>query len=450
MRWPIPFLLLLACTAPTPPPTDEAPKSETEAWSNPAEAEDTNPEPDHVEVRLTADFRNFTVGETEVEGYAYNGQNPGPTIRMKVGDTLQATLVNNLDVPTTIHWHGLSVPYEMDGVTWSEDPVGPGESFEYRFTVNQAGTFWYHPHFDTERQVDLGLYGMLIVEDPEAPPVAKELNLVMDSWGDYHSDPNHRHYGTIRSWTVNGLEQPEIPVNAGDVIHMRILNASNIGYLSLSGPFRIIAGDQGWLPEPQSPEFVVLAPGDRIETEWVAGSEDLKLMHTPYAMHGGGAYGDAIPMATLVPTGDSAAPLPPSWPTLDGPPSPDAPASDLVYIFQGDDSSGSWMINGEVFPEITVHTLEMGTEAIIEVRNMSSVEHPFHLHGFHFEVLSTNGVPSAYRRIEDTLNLKIRDRVKLKILVNNPGFWMAHCHILPHAHGGMMTVIEVPNDSEEE
>ena len=131
----------------------------------------------------------------------------------------------------------------------------------------------------------------------------------------------------------------------------------------------------------------------------------------------------------------------PGVPSADG-------APDIVYVFQGDDTSGVWMINGEVFPDITIHQLPLGQDAIIEIRNMSAVEHPFHLHGFHFEVLSVNDEPSLHRRIEDTLNIRIRDRVRLKIDVNNPGYWMTHCHILPHAYGGMMTVLHVPEAGE--
>jgi len=247
---------------------------------------------------------------------------------------------------------------------------------------------------------------------------------------------------------VNGLKQPDIDVASGDLIRMRILNASNIGYLSLSGSFRVIASDQGWLSQPHEGEGTVLGPGDRIEAEWRVGSQQMHLMTYPYAMHGGGAYGVPIALATLSPIGLASAPPEYSWPQRDGDVSEDPGVTDLVYVFQGDDSSGVWMINGEVFPDITIHQLPMDTTAIIEVRNMSSVEHPFHLHGFSFEVLSVNGEPSSVLRIEDTLNLSIRDRVRLKVMVDNPGFWMTHCHILPHAYGGMMTIIEVPEPSE--
>ena len=114
-----------------------------------------------------------------------------------------------------------------------------------------------------------------------------------------------------------------------------------------------------------------------------------------------------------------------------------------MYAFSGSDRTGLWLINGETFPDVTVHELAYDSEAVIEVRNLSPSEHPFHLHGLHFEVLSVNGRPSPWRTIEDTFNLRIRDRVRLKVQADNPGDWMTHCHILPHADDGMMTVLRV-------
>ena len=128
-----------------------------------------------ISFELIASFHNHDTPYGFVPGYAYNGITPGPTIRGKVGDTLQVTLTNELLTPTTIHWHGAHVPWEMDGATWNMDPVTPGETFVYSFPLTQAGTFWYHPHFDTDSQVDLGLYGMLIVEEEEEPQLDFDL-----------------------------------------------------------------------------------------------------------------------------------------------------------------------------------------------------------------------------------------------------------------------------------
>src|SRR5438477_7049106 len=104
----------------------------------------------------------FASGLT-IRGFAYNGQVPGPVIEANVGDTVVVRLSNNLPQATTIHWHGIRVPAEMDGTEAVQPPVEPGQTFEYRFVVPDAGTFWYHSHTNETEQLERGLYGALIV-----------------------------------------------------------------------------------------------------------------------------------------------------------------------------------------------------------------------------------------------------------------------------------------------
>lgn len=92
-----------------------------------------------------------------IPGFGFNGQAPGPTIRGEVGDTLVVHLKNSLPEPTTIHWHGLRVPNEMDGTQMVQNPIKPGETFEYRFMLPDAGTFWYHPHTHESEQMERGM-----------------------------------------------------------------------------------------------------------------------------------------------------------------------------------------------------------------------------------------------------------------------------------------------------
>ena len=103
----------------------------------------------------------------------------------------------------------------------------------------------------------------------------------------------------------------------------------------------------------------------------------------------------------------------------------------------------TWRINGEEFPDVTVERVDLGQDVVMELRNLSATEHPFHLHGMRFEVLSRDGVPPAAHTLEDTVNLGLHETVRVRVLADNEGFWMTHCHILPHADGGMMTVLQV-------
>lgn len=414
---------------------------------SPKEAPNLATEPNRVRVDLVAESFQHDTPFGLVAGYAYNGQTPGPTIRGKIGDILEVHLTNNLMTPTTIHWHGAHVPWNMDGVTWNQDPVEPGETFVYSFPLTQSGTFWYHPHFDTDSQVDLGLYSLLIVDDPGAAETDHELLLVFDSFEENvheeSTEHTHLHGGTvIRDWLVNGASQPELSFPAGTTVRVRMLNASNTGYLDLRWPgLRKIGGDQGLFGRVESPDFVRLSPGDRVEVEWLVGSEPFEIANHPYTLMGGSTYGDPKVVLNVVPFGEGSAPLGASWGEATEAPTQDPGSTDVVYVFTGSPRSGEWLINGESYPEVKVEEVAAGESIVMEVRNLSPSEHPFHMHGVSFEVLSVNGVPPTNRRIEDTMNVGIYEVVRLRVINTNPGDWMVHCHILSHAHNGMMTVI---------
>jgi len=108
--------------------------------------------------------------------WAYNGQVPGPTFRVRLGETVRVNFTNRLPQATTVHWHGVRVPNGMDGVPHvTQGPVEPGESFIYEFTPKDAGTFWFHPHVRSSEQVERGLYGVLVVEDEKPAPYDRDV-----------------------------------------------------------------------------------------------------------------------------------------------------------------------------------------------------------------------------------------------------------------------------------
>lgn len=443
-------LLLAGCKPPPAviPDDEEVPAPTGEAaplLTSPAEAEDLDPAEDVARVSLVAERATYTVGDLTIEGYAYNGQNPGPTIRARLGDTVVIDFQNLIDTPTTVHWHGLKVSNEMDGVEWVSEPLLPGASFTYTFTATQAGTFWYHPHLDVEHQVDLGLYGAVVIEDPADPVPDRELVVVWDAWGeadpvDEHTAPNPN----ALLWTANGLVSPRVALGAGEAVRVRMINASNAGYLDLSWPgLRQLGADQGLFGTPAEPASALLAPGDRADFEWVAGTEDFDVQTAMYTPSGGSAWGDPRALLAVEMESPEEAGTPLSWSGADEPVSEDPSWTDLMYVLQGGAAAEDWLINGETYPDVTVRSLPTGADAVIEVRNLSATEHPFHLHGHTFEVLSVDGVPPAQRTVEDTVNVKTRQTVRLRLLADNPGDWMVHCHLLGHEAGGMMTVLRV-------
>ena len=434
-------------------------------------AEDLDPADDVVHVALEALITMHIVPGGLHQGYSYNGGLPGPTIEAKLGDTLRVDLTNSLDMPTTIHWHGVHVPWAMDGVTWMTEPIHAGEEFAYEFPLNQAGTYWYHPHFNTAQQVEGGLYGVLVVHDPADPVPDREFVLVFDGLGEFsgngsgehvegdeHEDEEHKGGAhahamepTVRQWLVNKELQPTITMKGGTWARVRMVNTSNMGYLALEMPdMRHIAGDQGLLPALQKPSMLVLGPGDRADVVWLIGEEGFDVVAKPYTLNGGATietldapWGRSQTVLTVAVEEPAPAPPMPTFPWSGQAVSPDPEYTDVVYTLSGSDHAGQWLINGERFPDVTVETLSLDSQAVIEIRNLSRTHHPFHIHGHGFEVLSTNGVASPYYRFEDTIDVGIRQRVRLRLHADNPGDWMTHCHILPHAEDGMMTVLRV-------
>jgi FtsP/CotA-like multicopper oxidase with cupredoxin domain len=478
--------VLAACQAPgadddsLPPEGGETPDADRPRIASPAEPEDGDPDPSVLDVALVADEFDYEVAGELVSGFAYNGQVPGPTLRASVGETLRVRFRNDLEFETTIHWHGLSVPYAMDGVAWQSAPIPPGGEFFYEFELLQAGTFWYHPHFDTVSQVDKGLFGALVVEDPAEPLADVDAVLVVDAWdesgdgtggaahmgggeargddGDADDDDSAAHEGAGHSpdgsgiprlWLVNGQADPILPVPAGSVVRARIVNASNESYAWLNWPeIRQIGSDQGLLPALASPDALLLAPGDRADVELLVGSGGIDVFALPYSLHGGPAIGDPRRILTVEPLDEEEGEPPPAPPGLDWPfapavPTPDPGWTDVLWAFSGDPMTGDWLINGAAFPDVAIEELLLGDEAIVELRNLSPTEHPFHLHGMPFEVLSVDGVAPSFLTMEDTVNVRLYESLRLRLLAENPGDWMAHCHILAHAEGGMMTVLRV-------
>jgi FtsP/CotA-like multicopper oxidase with cupredoxin domain len=455
-------ILVLACTAhspldstgqPTPGhtgPKDSGTSGSTDsdapvhpALAPPAQLEDLDPDPAVLHVTLDAAPFTYAIGDTTIDGLAYNSQVPGPTLHGNLGDTLIVDFTNSLDEYTTVHWHGLPVPWEMDGITWMQDPIEPGGTFTYTFTLDRAGTYWYHPHFNGgDDQADRGLYGAIVVDDPDDPAPDVDVVLVLDAGIEHVEGTDVHMFAPDGPWTVDGLVDPAFSVASGSVVRARLLNASNTGYLDLSWPdARVIGTDQGLGAALATPASLVLAPGDRADVEWRVGPEGFSLTNAPYSLAGGSAYGEPSEILSIQPTGKAAAPPGLAWGFSESAPTADGAGTDIVWVFSGD--GDVWMMNGETYPNVPVEEIDYGVPTTIEVRNLSASEHPFHLHGNNFEVLSVDGVAPPFQDIEDTVNVPIRSTVRLRVVSDNPGDWMAHCHILPHAEGGMMAVLRV-------
>ncbi len=144
----------------------------------------TPPASPAVEMDFEPAETEIDLGGVSVRTWAYNGRVPGTEIRIRKGETLRAAVSNKLPAETSVHWHGLAIVNDMDGVPpLTQSAIPSGEAFTYDFVVPDAGTYWYHSHVGT--QLDRGLYGPLIIEDPnEKAAYDEELVVVLDDWID--------------------------------------------------------------------------------------------------------------------------------------------------------------------------------------------------------------------------------------------------------------------------
>jgi FtsP/CotA-like multicopper oxidase with cupredoxin domain len=395
--------------------------------------------------------------------WAYNGQVPGPTLRIKLGETLRVRFTNNLPEDTTIHWHGVRLPNAMDGVPYiTQKPVKPGETFVYEFTPKDAGTFWFHPHVRASEQVERGLYGVLIVEDPQPPPYSRELVWVLDDWllenGEIYPHFNTRHDLAMDGrWgnaiTINGRTDTVVKVQPGERLRIRMLNTANgrvfapdFGELDA----KVIAVDGLYLREPIPLRGFELAPGNRIDVDVAferSGTMPFEVIDTFFSKRPNRLARFEIDGA-LVDTPRFASPARakvPRW--ADG---LDAP---IAHTFRLNAQAGgpfgiSWTIDGVAFMNHehampASATLTRGKFARLHFTNESARIHPIHTHGMFFRLLARNGTAVDEPFFRDTVLIHPREEIDVGVVPTDAGTWMMHCHILEHAEAGMMTTIDV-------
>lgn len=231
--------------------------------------------------------------DVTVAAYAYNGQVPGPMLRVTAGEKIRVILTNNLSGPTTIHWHGVDVPIEMDGVPGiSQEPVKPGESFTYEFTVpNTPGTFFYHTHVMPDRQQALGLYGAFIIEPRTRMANAwdSEHTLMLGEWtvkagGNVPAMPMEGMFPNY--FTINGKawdSTERFTAKVGERVLFRLIGSGSFSHpIHMHGaPFKVIAVDGHPLPEAQQMvrDTLTVNPGERYDILWTPTRPGTWLIH---------------------------------------------------------------------------------------------------------------------------------------------------------------------------
>ncbi len=416
-------------------------------------------------------------GQT-TQAWCYAGKLPGPLIDVYEGDTVEIVFVNQLPQPSTIHWHGLSVPNDQDGGPMQLVPAGGRHTYRFTLPKGSAGTYWFHPHphHMTAEQVFRGLAGTFIVrakDDPLAAIVETHLmfsDLKLDMQGAIM--PN-----TVMDW-MNGREGQFVLVN-GQLrptldVHMpqrwRLWNACSARYLHLVGvPMVLVGTDGGLLASGQAIESLLLAPGERAEVivnppatgqqqatlkalayergkmrmgddQKASVEEEITLVDVTLMGHGSDTVPERLRMIT--PLGEAMV-------------TRQVLLTEIVDMetVRIDPQSGrpegmQFLINGKTFDHQRADfTGRVGDVELWEIINASDMDHPFHVHGTQFQIVNrqtgfdvTHDSMLAWR---DTVNVKPGQIVRIKVRFDLPGDWMFHCHILEHEDLGMMGVIRI-------
>ncbi|GAA2932021.1 multicopper oxidase family protein [Streptomyces thioluteus] len=450
------------------------------------------------EVKLTAARTELDLGGRKVTSWAYGDTLPGKEIRVTAGDTLALRLANHLPQATSLHWHGLPLRNDMDGVPGvTQRPIAPGAAFDYRFAVTHPGTYWVHPHSGVQQ--DRGLYAPLIVEDPKEPlKYDKEWVVVLDDWVDgvEGSTPD-----AVMAELAKGMSH-DMGGGMGGMHHMSMTSAS----VSSDGPSRmlmgatspVLGGDAGDVAypyylvngrTPDAPETFTAKPGDRIRVRFVNAGGD-----TAFRVALGGhrmtvTHTDGFPVRhvetdslllgmgerydVLVTAGDGVFPLTAlaegkkrtalALLRTGGGSAPDAdvrpkeldatpltadrlraddtvalpsrrPDRTLVFELTGSMTKYDWAINGRRYASSDRYPVKAGERVRLAFVNRTGMWHPMHLHGHTF------ALPGGGPR-KDTVIVLPGKRVEVDFDADNPGVWMLHCHNVYHGESGMMTLV---------
>jgi len=397
----------------------------------------------------------------DMEVWAFNDMVPGPTLRVKLGETIRLHFTNELPQPTTIHFHGVRVPNAMDGVPGvTQPPIQPGESFTYEFTPKDAGTYWFHPHVRGSEQVERGLFGTLVVEDVPALGYSRDVVWVLDDWrltaDGSKIDPRFNTGGDLmhdgrwgQTVTVNGRLNHELLVAPGERIRLRLVNTSNArayapNFEGLDA--KVIAVDGMYTERPLDPAGFVLAPGNRLDLDIRFSDEQQgELFAVVDQFSSRRSYQlasirvDGEPVATPQFASPAQAKIP-AW--NDGVSTP-VHTDFVLNARRGGKLGIEWLINNRPYADYKPTSLVAGQWHRLRFTNSSGRLHPMHIHGQFFKVLTRNGKPADEPYFRDTVLLRPRDVVDIGLVPLDEGEWMMHCHILEHAESGMMTVLSV-------
>jgi len=450
-----------------------------------------------VTARLTPRPVTLDLGGAAVNTWAYGDTAPGPLLRVDAGDVLRVDVDNGLPVATSVHWHGLALRNDMDGVPGlTQEPIVAGGRFRYEFTAADPGTYFYHPHSGV--QLDRGLYGVVIVDDPRDPGrYDAEWIVVLDDWvdgtgrtpdqvlaelqqaganssmggmhgmGGMHDmggmeGMDHGSMGgmggvqspllggggdiTYPHYLLNG-RTPTDPVTLsarpGQRVRIRVVNAgSDTAFRVAVGGHRMtVTHSDGFPVVPTSTDAVLIGMGERFDVSLTVGEGVFPLIAS--------AEGKAGQGLAVIRTGAGRAPRADvtvrelSGQVLLGTALSAAESVRLDrrstdrghdLVLAGTMAPYRWTLNGKTFPDTDPLPVTQGERVRLRLVNQSMMFHPMHVHGHTFAL--THGGAR-----KDTVIVRPMAWLDVELQADNPGQWATHCHNIYHAETGMMTTL---------
>jgi FtsP/CotA-like multicopper oxidase with cupredoxin domain len=395
-----------------------------------------------------------------IKTIAYNQQVPGPLLRFQEGQPVAIDVTNRTQNEEIVHWHGLFLSPDVDGAMEEGTPMIPaGGTARYTFVPNPAGFRWYHTHTfagtDLKKGQYTGQHGFLMIEPHDNPArYDQEFFLALHDWdgemadsGDGSMNPEYK-FSTVNG-RVLGYGEP-LRVRQGQRVLLHLLNSSPTEqhWIAFSGhQFRVIALDGNPVPNPQLVPMIRLAPAERVcaivemtnPGIWILGEVRKHIQAAgmgivvEYAGHSGKPTWQQ-PDSLIWSYGKFAATIPPS--AQSGNP------IDIPLVFQskfaGHGAPDHWTINGKSYPDTESIPLISGQRYRLQFKNVSSDDHPVHLHRHSFELRSLPGNPGIRGIVKDVVLVEARTQIDVEFTASNPGSTLFHCHQQNHMDEGFM------------
>lgn len=458
---------------------------------------------------LSAGYVTKEINGTTHTMLGYNGSIPGPTIHVAQGSTVTIIFTNNTDMPTLLHSHGVRMQNAFDGSQLVQKEMQPGETFSYTLTFPDAGIYWYHPHAQEVYAQGLGLYGAFVVEPRDAdyfPPTNSEQvvflsdipvendSITLPKRGTSHSLMGH--YGNV--FLTNGDTNYTYNAQKGEVVRLYVLNAANTRVFNFKvegARMKLVGGDSGAHEQAQFVESIILGPSERTVVDVFLPAEGkYRLVHTTpqitytlghivasaesvevsyesefntlqkntavtESMQQARAYQNVKPEKNLTLTltmngmggmNHGGHMMGGAESTHDGIEWEDTmPAMNamsntdmLTWVLRDTDTGKENMEIDWVFAKDTFVKVRI----VNDPTSMHPMQHPIHVHGQRFLIVSRDGVHQTNLVWKDTALVRAGETIDVVIDMSNPGAWMAHCHISEHLESGMMLPFTVVGD----